>query len=187
MVKRMVSKKKKQSIEINSQEMYVKPERMRGHRIHGDRLVYYFFHTLLSGVLFLTVAIQFNLLTLKEDSIIYLFSIDYWLLVLFTFIISIVTSGISRFISYFILQGVFWQSATKGFWELNDGINKMSLRWFVALFISAIIWTMGVLAIIQDNLGGDINDIILMILIYIVLKVVIFLATKIFLEKSLIK
>jgi hypothetical protein len=172
--------KKKES---NSQEMYEKEGGKRGHRAKGDLLAYYIFHSLLGAIIFLAIAIQLDLLSLRTDAITYLFTLDYWSIVLLTFFWSIIASVIGRILAYLFLQGLYWKTATKNIWELNTkGINKMSFRWFIALFITALIWTMGVLAIIQYSVFGNTEDVVSMIIVYVSVKFLIFIITKVVID-----
>jgi len=183
MVKIKLFNKKKKGSERNSQEMYQKEGSVRGHRAKGDLLIYYILHSCLSAILFLTLAIQLDLLGLKQDTITYLFGVEYWSLVLLTFFWSIIASVIGRILAYLFLQGLYWKKATKNVWELNTkGLNKMSFRWFIAQFIIAIVWTLGALAIIQNKVFGNTEDIVAMIVIYLIVKFVVFITTKIIVD-----
>lgn len=175
--------KRRKKSEVNSQEMYQKEGSMRGHRAKADRLAYYIFHSSLGAIIFLSLAIQLDLLGLRTDAITYLFTLEYWSLVLLTFFWSIIASVVGRIIAYLFLQGLYWKNATKNFWELNSkGLNKMSFRWFIALFLTAIIWTIGALAIIQNKVFGNTEDIVSMIIIYLTVKFVIFITTKVIVD-----
>jgi hypothetical protein len=58
----------------------------------------------------------------------------------------------------------------------------MSFRWFIALFITALIWTMGVLAIIQYSVFGNTEDVVSMIIVYVSVKFLIFIITKVVID-----
>jgi len=183
MVKIKLFNKKKKGSERNSQEMYQKEGSVRGHRAKGDLLMYYILHSCLSAILFLTIAIQLDLLGLKQDTITYLFGVEYWSLVLLTFFWSIIASVIGRILAYLFLQGLYWKKATKNVWELNTkGLNKMSFRWFIALFITSILWTIGALTIIQNSLFGNIEDAVSMIFVYVCVKFFVFIITKVIVD-----
>ena len=175
--------KKKHIYDQNSQEWYEKEGEGHGKRAKADKLAYYIFHSLFGAILFLTIAIQLDLLSLRQDTITYLFTLEYWSLVVLTFIWSIVASLIARIIAYLFLQGLYWKTVTKNVWELNTkGINKISFRWFIAQFITAIVWTLGALAIIQNSVFGNTDDVVSMIIIYLIVKVLVFITTKLIID-----
>ncbi len=182
MVKIKLFNKKKKGSEGNSQEMYQK-ERDIG-RAEGDKTVYYILHSFFTVLFFVVIGIYFDFFIIKTTLVVDLFTGDFFMSFIYIFIASIGSNLVARYFAYKMLQGIYKHSATKNFWELNStGINKIGIRYILATMITSFIFCIGAVVILQEKIFGTTEeDIISFIIIYLSLKIGVYIYTKLTVE-----
>jgi len=171
--KRTIRKKRKKP-KVKSKEKYKKREG----RSEGDQMIYYLLHSVISSFLFIMLAIYLNFFRLKSDTMNFIFSVDFLMTILAIFIVSIITNFFGRIVAYLVLQLIYRRTATKTFLELNStGLNKLGIRYLVATLIASLLFTTGMVYILQLKIFGE-DTIVSLILTYILIKIFIFILTK---------
>lgn len=153
-------------------------------RGEADRFIYFIIHTSIATLLFILIAIRLDFFALRSDSISYLFSWEYIELIFIVFLWNIICSILARILGYYLLKFIYLESVTKNIIDLNaKGINRLSVRYFLALFITSVLWTLGALLILSEQLFGDVEDeISALVLTYVIIKVSVFIITKIIID-----
>lgn len=162
------------------EEKYHKEKRYK--RFEGDQLVYYLIHSIIATFIFIYIALQLDFFSLKENTIEYLFTWRFLALIFIVFLWSLVSSMIARIIGYFLLLGIYKHSIPKSFFAINlKGINRLGLRYLLALFITSVLWSLGAITILQDQIFEN-EDIFSLIIMYVVIKFTVFIITKLMID-----
>ena len=163
------------------QKKYQKEKRYK--RFEGDQLIYYIIHSIIATFIFIFIALQLDFFSLKENTIEYLFTWRFLSLIFIVFLWSLISSLIARVIGYFLLLGIYKHSIPRSFFELNlRGINRLGLRYILAQFIIAILWSIGAMTILQNQIFGTNEDVFTLIIMYVVIKFTIFIITKLMID-----
>lgn len=122
---------------------------------------------------------QFGFYGARDRSVGYVFSIDFLDFILLIFIFSLGAGLLGRLLAYLIMKLYFdWKrKAMKKVGELNRGINKVSVGFFLSAFITAIAYSLGVVAILQDKMFNT-HTLITLMATYLVLKIGIYFLVK---------
>lgn len=164
----------------------VRVKRSRG-RVEGDALYYFFWHNLFSLVIFFAFALNLGLFEHQTETISDLISVEFLSLVLIIFGISLLSGLMGRIMAYLIVRLYFniaRQSETKTFGEFNTGINKLSFSFLIQTFLSSVIFATGIIFILQSKLF-DSNSIWALLATYIIVKIAVFLLTRLISETKL--
>ncbi|MFX1567226.1 MAG: hypothetical protein ACFFCV_02530 [Promethearchaeota archaeon] len=176
-----VKRKRKKKPKVKSKEKY---QKVQG-RSEGDQIIYYILHSILGSFLFIMIAIYLDFFRFRGDSIGFLFSIDFILTILAIFIWSIITNFIGRIVAHFILQLLYRRTVPKTFFELNStGLNRYGIRYLLATLIASIIFTTGMVYILQYKLFGN-SEFLSLIFTYVIIKFFIFIITKMYVQSKL--
>ena len=177
MVKKIFKNKKKQ--EVKTYEKYQKERSIR--RSEGDRWVYYIFHSFFTALFFIVIAIYFDFFAMKSELVTDLFTWGFFMAIIWVFIVSIGANLVARVFAWFLIRGIYRNTASKNIWELNStGINKIGIRYIIAIFITSLIFCIGAVVIIQEKIFGTTEDeIVSLIVIYLVIKIFVFITTKV--------
>ncbi len=159
-------------------------KRHRSKRFQGDNLVYFAIHTTLAIILFTFLSYQMDLFGSEQNSISYLLSRDFVILVLEVWFWLIITSFKARLIGFALLKG-FSKKTVRRFTDMNrNGINKIGLAFFIAYLLDSLVFSMGILYIIQDRLFGELS-VGAFVGALVLVKFCIFIITRIFTDKKL--
>lgn len=168
-------RKKKEEQEIKYQKVKKRGE--------ADRLVYYVLHTSLATLIFILIAMRLSFFSLRSNEISYLFSFDYLELIFIIFLWNIICSFLARIFGYYLLKSLYWRSTVKNIFELNSkGINRISFRYIIALFITSVLWTLGALLILSEQLFGSEDEVFALVLTYVIIKASVFIITKVIVD-----
>lgn len=163
-------------------EKSVKYERIKK-RGEADRLVYYVLHTSFATLIFILIAMRLDFFSLRSDSISYLFSWNYLELIFIIFLWNLICSLFARILGYYLLKTLYWKSTVKNIFELNSkGVNRISFRYVLALFITSVLWTLGALLILTEQLFGEENETFALVLTYVIIKITVFIITKVIVD-----
>lgn len=163
-------------------EEKVKYEKIKK-RGEADRMIYYVLHTSIATLLFILIAMRLDFFSLTSDNISYLFSWDFIELIIIVFVWNIISSLLARILGYFLLKGLYWKSTIKNIFDLNGkGINRLSVRYFLALFITSVLWTLGALVILSEQLFGVEDEVFALVLTYVIIKITVFIITKVIID-----
>lgn len=158
-----------------------KQKKERAERVKADNILYFFLHNILSVFLFFIISIQFNLYNLEtNDSFSILISGDFWIVVFEIFIFSIISGIISRIVVFFGLRIYFYyyrNKVMKTWTSLNKGWNKISIAFFISSFITAILYVIGFLQILQNSIFSE-ATLLTLIGAYAILKVSVFIIVR---------
>lgn len=176
----MVKQNKKTNV---SYEKYQKKRVVEKGRAEGDKWIYYILHSFYAALIFIVVAIYFDYFILKSDFVTDIFTISFLQSIGIVFIVSIAINLFSRVLAYKTLQGIYRKSVTRNFWQLNStGVNKVGVRYLLAILISSALFCLGAVMILQEKLFSQKDEVTSIILIYISIKVFIFIMTKLLVE-----
>jgi len=142
-------------------------------------MYYFLFHNLISIMLFFFIALQLRLFESQSSEISHLLSIAYVQLVLLIFGISLLSGIIGRIFAYVLIKMIFKKKPIKTIGEFNRGINKISMSYLLSTFLSAIIFSIGAFAILQNMLFNE-DSLFTLIATYTVIKIGVYLATRTF-------
>ncbi|MHA1502436.1 MAG: hypothetical protein ACTSSB_11350 [Candidatus Heimdallarchaeota archaeon] len=148
-------------------------------RVQGDSLYYFCFHNLISILLFFLFALNLKLFESQSDEISQILSIGYVQLLFMIFGISLLCGILGRIIAYILLKMVFKNKPIKTFGEFNQGINKISMSYLLSTFVSAVIFSIGAFAILQNVLFDE-ESLFTLMATYIIIKIGVYLATRMF-------
>lgn len=151
-------------------------------RSEGDSPIYYAIHNLIGSGFFIFIIFYYDLFNLREITVGDVLTVNFLYSILVLFIISVTTNILGRFLGHPILTLIYRKTVTKTFWELNStGINKIGLRYFGAIFISSLLFALGAVAIIQNKVFKE-NTLESLILTYLIIKIIIYTITKIWIK-----
>ena len=149
-------------------------------RVTGEGIWYFLVHNMISIVLFFMLTIGFSLYGKKDSNIAFLFDIEYWKLVLIIFGILLMSGVMARILAYVFLW-LFFKYARKRimrkFGDLNTGINKISFPFLITSLIAAVIYSLGVVLILQQAIFSQ-QTFWTLVMTYIIIKITIFLIVK---------
>lgn len=150
-------------------------------RTKGDGWVYYGLHSIIGSALFLFISLPFNLFKLYNGSISSLFTSDFLLSLILVLSLSVGTNVFGRIIAYRLLSLIYMKTTTKTIKELNfnNGMNKMGMRYVVSMLISSLVFSLGVIYILESKIFGD-NTLTSFTLTYIIIKLISYVFTVIF-------
>lgn len=159
------------------QEKYVKQKTSR--RSEGDRYVYYIVHTLVSSLLFILIGIKFQFFSIQSGTISDIFTFNFLSVILIIIFVSFVVGMIGRIFAFYFVRGVYKNTATKTFIEMNNkGINRIGMRYVLDVILTSILFSLGVVFIVQQKLFGTTDEIFYLILTYILIRIIVYFITR---------
>ncbi|MCP4651530.1 MAG: hypothetical protein GY853_15820 [PVC group bacterium] len=161
-------------------------KRRRG-RVEGDAIYYFAIHNLFSAVFFFAFTLGMDIYTQQTEMLSELLSFSFLELILTIFGLLLLSGIIGRFFAFFFLKAMFGiviGREMKKFGELNDGLNKISFSFIIASFVSAILFAVGALSIVQSKIFGQMTFWTL-VFTYVMIKVVVFVLVRLFSESKL--
>lgn len=156
-------------------------ERKSG-RVEGDLLTYFIAHNIISVFFFFVFTVYFGIYIGKERLISFVFQKEFWEMTIFqVFPIGIVSSIIGRITAYYIMKLYYdrknrrrkMKKSMKRWNELNSGINRLGLAFFLAMLITSIIFSLGLIGILQFMIFNE-KTLLTLIAIYIGVKIATF-------------
>lgn len=149
-------------------------------KVTGDAISYFILHNMISVFFFFLFTINLEVYDAREITITFLFTLDFWEMVIFeVFIFSMLSSGIGRVGAYLIIKGGYYlrnrkrrkKKITKRWGELNSGINQFHwLVFILTALITSLIYSLGVVFILRDTIFSS-DSLSSLIVIYIGFKV----------------
>lgn len=158
----------------------------KGVRASGDILNYFILHNIISVIWFFGFTVGFDIYRPHNISFWLLFTAEFWTLVIFQiFPIFIVSGVIGRVTAYGLIKAYYWYEnrkrtinrAVKGWSELNEGINKMGIRFIITALITSFIYSFGIMTILQYVIFNE-DTILGFIIIYIGVKIGVFFLVR---------
>lgn len=151
----------------------------KSERATGDLLTYFILHNIISVFFFFLITIYFGIYIGKDRLIGFIFQYEFWeMAILQVFPICVISSLIGRITAYYILNGYHdyrnrkrtTQKTTKKWSELNTGINHLGLAFFIAALITSIIFSLGLIGILQFAIFSE-ETLFTLIIIYAGIKI----------------
>lgn len=152
-------------------------------RVTGEAVLYFFLHNLISVGFFFLFTINLELYDGSEVSIAFLFTSEFWEMVIFDVLLfSVISSIIGRASAYGVMRVYFKygkkNKQMKRWTELNSGINKFSLVIFLlTAFITAVVYSLGMIFILQDRIFNE-DSLSTLVATYILFKVGVFFLVR---------
>ena len=163
-------------------------------RASGDLLWYFLLHNLISVLFFFMFTILMGIYDPLIDIygfswiqvIGYLVNQNFWELVLFQiFPVSIISSVLGRITAFFSIRGYYMYAdrkakvkrATKRWGELNKGINRIGIKFFITSLITSFIYAFGMVSILSNAIFNQVTFLPLLI-VYSVFKIGVFYFVK---------
>lgn len=143
-------------------------------RVEGDLLTYFILHNLVSVFFFFLFTVYLGIYIGKERLIGFIFQKEFWeTAILQVFPICIISSFIGRIAAYCIINGYYnyrnrkrdIQKTTKKWSELNTGINRLGLAFFIAALITSVIYSLGLVGILQFTVFNE-QTLLTLIIVY---------------------
>ncbi|MFW9968753.1 MAG: hypothetical protein ACFFDF_01045 [Candidatus Odinarchaeota archaeon] len=165
----------------------------KSERMTGDVIWYFCLHNLISVFFFFLFTISFDIYMGQDLMLSDIFSKAFWKMVLFqVFPSAIISSIIGRITAYFIINGYIKvkyrkrriKKKGKKWSELNRGINGLGLIFFFSAFITSIIYSLGLVSILQYAIFSQ-ETLLTLIIIYIGLKLGTYLLVRWFVGAKL--
>ena len=169
----------KKKEENQTKTEFRKQRSIKNKRSEGDQLFYYILYSMVSMLIFLVVGTQLEYFNLRSNQISFLFTLEFFGIVIIVFLWQLLSNFIARILSYFIIKAVYKHTAIKTIYELNSyGINQIGVRFFLSTFLSSLLWSIGAMVILQNQIFGS-NDLLSLILTYIIVNITLYFFTKI--------
>lgn len=139
---------------------------------------YFILHNLISLIIFFWLSQEMNLFDRRTDTITDIFTKEHLNLILIIMAISLISSIFGRLLSYGVLWSVYsisdknnkHKKVIKSFGNVNRGINKIDFAYFVSMFISSLLYSVGAILILREVLFSDRDSFIFLVLSYFILK-----------------
>jgi hypothetical protein len=181
----MFGKNRNQQEKTYNNDKYQKERNVKSGRAEGDKILYYIFHSLFTALIFILFAIYFDFFILKSEYVTDLFTGSFILSVIYVFIVSIGANMFARVLAFYMIRGIYKHSVVKSIWELNSsGINKIGVRYFVATLITSLLFCLGVVVILSRKIFGTEDEVVAIIVVYLIIKIFVFIGTKILIDRS---
>lgn len=151
----------------------------KSERVTGDLIWYFALHNLISVGFFFFFTIGLDLYMGQDLMLSDLFSKEFWeLVILQIFPLSIISSLIGRASAYLSINGFIKlknrkrrvKKSTKRWSELNRGINRLGLVFFITALITSVIYSLGLVGILQYAIFSE-ETLLTLIMVYIGLKI----------------
>lgn len=165
--------------EIMHKKKVKQEEKTKGRRVSGDLLFYFCLHNLISVLLFFLFTINLGIYAGHDLMLIDIIRQEFWeLAILKVFPISILCSFLGRIGAYYILKlqvkirdrNRKIKGTTKKWSELNSKMNRLGLPFFIGALISSIIYTLGMVGILQYVIFNE-KSLLSLIVVYIGIKI----------------
>jgi hypothetical protein len=156
-------------------------QKKKERRVTGDNFLYFLSHNMISIFLFFTITLAWGLYGEKNSSIVFFISKDFWTLFGMVFFISILSGISARIIVYVIINKIYTSNEkhVKKFSEINTGVNKLGLNFFLSTFFTCLVFCLGLVTVLQEALFKELT-IFTLIFTYVGIKIVIFFIIKMF-------
>ncbi|KKL54465.1 hypothetical protein LCGC14_2265140 [marine sediment metagenome] len=141
-------------------------------RASGDAILYFFLHNIISLIFFFALTINLDIYSGTDIMMSYVFSGEFWYMALVqVFLIYILSSVIGRVMAYLTINLYcnIKERPMKRWSELNRGINKLGLVFLLTGIVTSIIYSLGLVAILQNAIFNE-NTLITLIIIYMGFK-----------------
>jgi len=159
----------------------------KSERVQGDALMYFVLHNSISILIFFVLTIYFEVYIGTERLIGFVFQREFWELVLFqVFPISILSSITGRLIAlYGVINGYIWyknrkrvvKKSQKRWSELNNGLNRIGIAFFISALFTSVIYSLGLVAILQFVIFDE-SSLLTLVIVYIGFKIGTFLFVR---------
>jgi len=149
----------------------------------GYRFTFFILHNIISAIMFFFFAFWLGLFNQQENQISDIFSPDLYNLIFWVFGLSVITAILARYISYWILKGLY-----KGLFKKRTfpslkaffrGINGISFAFFVSTLISAVIFAFGLTTVFQDILFNQ-DTFFAAVMTYLILEIAVYGISRLF-------
>lgn len=157
----------------------MRKESEKSERTSGDLLTYFIIHNSVSVLFFFLSTLYFGIYIGVDRLIGFVFQKEFWELAIFqVFPICVISSLIGRITAYYILKGSHnyrnrkrtIKRTPKKWSELNTGINKLGLEFFISALITALIFSLGLISVLQFAVFNE-QTLLTLIIIYAGVKI----------------
>jgi len=160
--------------------------------VTGDKYGYFFWHSLLTGGMFLVFVWFTGLYNItRYNTFDVFFNMDFWTLVIIVFLFTMICGYVSRVIVYRLMKWFYSDflarktkhiRTIKSWDEINTGVNSLGMSWILTSIISTVIFLTGMVMLIQTKIFDN-TSIGTVVLTYILVKAVIGLLVNRMLHK----
>jgi len=151
----------------------------KSERVEGDLLTYFVLHNLISVIFFFLITVRLGIYVGRERLIGFVFQKEFWEMTIFqVFPIGVISSFIGRITAYYIMKGYHnyknrkkkINKSMKKWSELNKGINRLGLAFFISALITSTIYSLGVISVLQFAIFSE-ETLLTLIIVYIGIKI----------------
>lgn len=162
-------------------------------RASGDLLLYFITHNIISGLLFFFVTLGVGIYDQQQEIygldvfqiFFYLFSSMFWVMTLQAIFILFLCCVAGRITAFYGIKGYYWyidrdsriKRTIKRWSELNKGINRFGIRWFLTTAITAVIYCMGAVSLLSNMVFNE-DTLLPLMVIYILVKIAVYFFVK---------
>ncbi len=162
-------------------------------RASGDLLLYFITHNIISGLLFFFVTLGVGIYDQQQEIygldgfqlFFYLFSFAFWVMILQAIFILFLCCMAGRITAFYGIKGYYGyidrdsriKRAIKRWSELNKGINRFGIRWFLTTVITAVIYCMGAVSLLSNMVFNE-DTLLPLMTIYILVKIAVYYFVK---------
>lgn len=150
-------------------------------RVEGDSLYFFILHNTISMLIFFIIAVPLGLFTREVEMVKDLFSVQFVLFVFIVFALTFISGIMARIIGYIFMYYFtknYLNKQLKTIGQFNEGINKIGLAYAISLFLSALLFSIGAITIIDSMIFSEQQTIITLIATYMLIKFLIFIFVK---------
>ncbi len=151
----------------------------KSERASGDLLTYFIIHNLVSVFFFFLLTLYFEIYIGADRLIGFVFQKEFWELAIFqVFPICVISSFIGRITAYYTLKGYHnyrnrkraIKRTPKRWSELNTEINRIGLAFFISVLVTSIIFSLGLISVLQFAVFNE-QTFLTLIIIYAGVKI----------------
>ena len=151
----------------------------KSERASGDLLTYFIIHNSVSVLFFFIFTLYFGIYIGADRLIGFVLQKEFWELAIFqVFPICVISSLIGRIIAFYALKGYHnyrnrkrsIKRTPKKWSELNTGINKLDLTFFISALFTSFIFSLGLISILQFAMFNE-KTLLSLIVIYVGVKI----------------
>ncbi|KKN47249.1 hypothetical protein LCGC14_0664700 [marine sediment metagenome] len=145
----------------------------RPERTTGELIWYFMFHNLISFIFFFAITVSYGLYSGNDLKLFDVFTGDFWAMVFSQIYLITLLSGImGRVTAWLIIYtySVFRHKTIKRWNELNTGINKIGLVFFITALVTSVVFALGLIGILQVAIFNE-ETLLTLIAVYSGIKI----------------
>jgi len=169
-------------------------------RMSGDQMYYFFLHNIFSSLFFLIVTFCMGIYMEQKEVyglsgfslVLYLLSSKFWGMVAQAIVILIFCCIFGRITAYYTIKLYIEYSdrkqkvvrASKRWSEYNVGINRLSIKWFISVCLTAVIFCVGAIVTLSFILFDE-ATLLPLLTVYVGVKIIVHFVVRWFVGRFL--